>query len=327
MRRHGMLLVSLCLAAAVTLCATHAPAMWGKAKTKTEDGNAQMDLPEYKGLKQAIGVADFENESGWAGRWDIGKNLTMMMESALFDTGRFVLVEREKLSEVIKEQDLMASGRMAKAKTAAQTGKIRPARYLARGVISECEESQSGGGGGIAIKGIRVGGGKSEAHIAIIMKLIDTTTGEIVAKERIVGKAGRTALKLGLYFKGVGTDMGGFKKTPLAQAAQDCVNQGAKMIAVKMEEFPFEGSVVKVTNSGQIIINRGSNFGVETGQELILAEDGELLTDPDTGAVLGKEEGKVIGKIKVSKVAETMSYCDAVEGEANPPTGTVVKAQ
>jgi curli biogenesis system outer membrane secretion channel CsgG len=300
-----------------------AVALWGKAGTKTEAGNKDMGLGEYKGLKHAIGCKDFDNEAGWHGQWEIGHNLSIMLESALIDSGRFVLVEREKLGDVILEQDLAASGRAAKSKVA-QKGLIRPARYIATGAVTEVEDQQSGGGGGISIRGIRVGGSRSEAQVTVIVKLVDTTTSQIVAKERIVGKAGRTGLNVGLDIAGVSTDLGGFKKTPLGQAAQDCINQASAIIAKKMEEFPFEGAVVKVGDDGQIIINRGSQFGVEEGQDLIMKSEGEVLTDPDTGEVLGKEEGKLLGKLKVSKVLEKVSYCGVVEGEKKPASGTVV---
>ncbi len=323
MKRHAYILI----AAALAVGASNSHALFGKATTKTEGGNADMGLGEYKGLKHAIGCKDFSNESGWSGEWDIGRNLTIMLESALVDCGRFVVVEREKLKDVIAEQDLAASGRTAAAKDVAKTGLIRPARYIASGAVSEVEHQQSGGGGGISFKGISLGGKKEEAQVTVIVKLIDTTTGEIVSKERIVGKAGSTGLNVGVSVAGVSTDLGGFKKTPLGQAAQDCINQAVKVIAKKMEEFPFEGNVVSVAESGQIIINRGSQFGVEVGQELVIATEGKTLTDPSTGELLGKEEGKVIGKIKVAKVLEKMSYCDVVDGEKNPAAGAIVKAR
>jgi curli biogenesis system outer membrane secretion channel CsgG len=307
----------------VSLSAHSAFALWGKTETKTESANAQMNLGEYKGLKHAIGCKQFENQAGWSGSWDLGDNLSIMLESALFDSGRFVIVEREKLTDVIAEQDLAASGRTAKSNVA-QTGKIRSARYIGTGAITGVEDNQSGGGGGLSFKGIRIGGGKSEAQINLIVKLIDTTTGEIVAKENIVGKAGNTSLNVGLDVSGVSTDLGGFKKTPIGEAAQDCINQAAAFIAKKMEEFPFEGAVIKVTDKGQVLINRGTEFGVEVGQELVMTTAGEEIMDPDTGESLGKEDGEVIGKVKVSKASEKMSYCDVTEGEAAPEAGTVV---
>ncbi len=326
-----MKMMQVVVAAAVTVaCGTATPAwaLWGKADTKTESSNSDMAkrLGDYKGLKHAIGCKDFKNDSGWHGSWEIGHNLSIMLESALFDSGRFVIVEREKLGDVMLEQDLAASGRMAKSKVA-QTGLIRAARYIGTGAVTGVEESQSGGGGGISLFGVRLSGGKSEAQVNLIVKLIDTTTGEIVAKESITGKAGKTDLKVGVDIAGVSTDLGGFKKTPLGQAAQDCINQAAEFIAKKMEEFPFEGAVIKTSDSGAVLINRGSEFGVEVGQELVMGSEGKTITDPDTGAILGKEEGKTLGKLKVSKVDKKFSYCAVTDGEKNPPTGTVVRSK
>jgi curli biogenesis system outer membrane secretion channel CsgG len=324
-------------AAAVVGAQTPAWALWGKKddgkkeepKTeavKTERANADLKLGEYKGLKHAVGCKDFDNEAGWHGEWELGQNLSIMLESALYDSGRFVIVEREKLKDVMLEQDLAASGRTAAQKKVAQTGMIRPAKYLATGAVTEVSDATAGGAGGVRIGGFNIGGGKSQSRVTIIAKLIDTTTGEIVAKERIVGKPGSTALKVGYSGSDFGVDLGGFKKSAIGQAAQDAINQAAAFIAKQMEEFPFEGSVIKVTESGQVIINRGSEFGVEAGQELVIATEGEKLIDPDSGAVLGQEEGKVIGKLKVAKVAEKISYCEVTEGEKSPKTGSVVKA-
>lgn len=316
----------LVLSLVMVLSSGNAWALWGAAKTSTSDGDAKMGLPEYKGLKHAVGCKDFENQAGWHGQWKIGHNLSIMLESALYDTGRFVIVEREKLRDVIAEQDLAASGRTAKAKKAAKTGLIRSAKYLATGAVTEVEESQSGGEGGIRIKHVKFGLGKEDAQVTVIVKLIDTTTSAIVAKKRIVGKAGKFGLNIGYAGPDVDVGLGGFKKTPLGQAAQDCINQAAMFIAREMEEFPFEGSVIKTTSSGKVIINRGSQFGVEVGQELDLSEEGETLIDPDTGEILDEEEGQVIGKIRVSRVKEKIAYCEILDGEENPSKGTVVRA-
>lgn len=315
----------VCLSAVALAMASHpAHALWGVG-TKTESGNAQMNLGEYKGLKQAIGVKGFSNEAGWSGSWQLGDNLTTMLESALFDSGRFVVVQREQLKDVIAEQDLAASGRTAAAKKVAQTGKIRPAKYLASGAITEATENTAGSDAGINIKGFRIGGGKNTAQITAIITLTDTTTGEIVGKERVVGKAGGAGLRVG-YSGSIGGDLGGFQKTPIGEAAQDVINQAAAFLAKKMEEFPFEGNVIKVTDRGQVIINRGSEFGVEVGQELAMVEEGEELVDPSTGELLGSEEGEQIGSVKVVKVSDKVSYCDITDGEKNPEIGTIVKA-
>jgi len=313
---------------AMLLCAAIQSSEYAAAQftgdTPTERANADMGLGEFKGLKHAVGVKGFENEAGWSGAYDLGDNLTTMLESALFDTGRFVLVEREKLTDVIAEQDLAASGRTSAAKKVAQTGVIRSARYIATGAITTVEDNTSGGGGGIGFGGFRIGGNAKKAQVTIIAKLIDTSTGEIVAKERITGKPGGIGLSIGFSRGGFSGDLGGFTKTPIGEAAQDCINQAAKFFALKFNEFPFEGSVIKVSDRGQVIINRGAEFGVQVGQQLVMQTMGEQLVDPDTGELLDQEEGEEIGSLKVAKVSEKVSYADVVSGEANPEPGTRV---
>lgn len=293
--------------------------------TPTERANADMGLGEYKGLKHAIGVTTFDNEAGWRGQWELGDNLATMLESALYDTGRFVLVERGQLNEVIAEQDLAASGRMAKSTKVAQTGKLRSARYIATGAITTVAEGNQGGGGGFNVGGFNIGLKGKKSEVTIIAKLVDTTTGEIVAKERITGKPGGIGISLGYSGSGFGGNLGGFTETPLGEAAQDAINQAAKWFATQMEEFPFEGSVIKVSGKGKVILNRGSEFGVQVGQEMVMVEQGEELVDPDTGALLGMEEGEDIGRLKITKVTDKVSYADVIEGEDDPAPGTTVK--
>jgi len=325
MNKSSMIVSGLIVAATFTGCNTLGQFGGATGDKPAERANADMGLGEYKGIKHAIGVKDFENEAGWSGSWELGDNLGIMLESALFDTGRFVLVEREKLKDVVAEQDLAASGRTAKAKQVAQTGVIRPAKYLATGSITTVEDAASGGDGGMRIGGFNVGLGGKKAQVTIIAKLIDTSTGEIVAKERITGKPGGISARVGYSGSSFGANLGGFTKTPLGEAAQDAINQAAKFFAKQMESFPFDGTVVKVANNGQVIINRGSAFGMTVGQELVMSEEGETLLDPDTGEVLDKEEGEEIGTIKIVKISEKVSYAEVVSGESNPEPGTAVR--
>lgn len=325
MNKSSMIVSGLIVAATFTGCNTLGQFGGLTGDKPAERANADMGLGEYKGIKHAIGVKDFENEAGWRGNWELGDNLGSMLESALFDSGRFVLVERQKLKDVVAEQDLAASGRTAKAKQVAQTGLIRPAKYLATGSVTTVDDAASGGDGGIRVGGFNVGLGGKKAQVTIIAKLIDTTTGEIVAKERITGKPGGISARVGYSGSGFGANLGGFTKTPLGEAAQDAINQAAKFFAKQMEAFPFDGSVVKVANNGQVIINRGSEFGIAVGQELVMAEEGELLLDPDTGAVLDKEEGEEIGTLKIVKISEKVSYAEVLSGESNPEPGTQVR--
>lgn len=282
--------------------------------TKTVDEGAATKMAPVKGVKHAIGVSEFANEAGYAGWSSLGGNLKYMLESALAETGRFVMVERISLGTVVAEQDLQQSGRAAAAKTVAETGKLRSAKYVATGALTEITENTSGDGGGIGFGGFKIGAGGTKSAIVLVVKIIDSTSGEVVASKRIRGEAGKSGLTLGIAgFKGVDANFGSFAKTPLGQATQDCINSAVLFISEAMQKTTIESSVVAVTEE-EVVIAMGENYGIEVGQELVVRKDGEVLKDPDTGAILDRLEGKVTGVIRVTRLREKTAYCKVIDG-------------
>ncbi|MCG8528724.1 MAG: hypothetical protein MI748_20265 [Opitutales bacterium] len=284
-------------------------------KTKTEDGNAQLNLPPYNGVKHAIGVVPFENTSYWKSDIDLQENMTVMLENVLLQSNRFVVVERDNMEETLSEQDFQASGRAAKAKDVAQTGQVRSARYLARAQITGVEANESGGGGGLRVGKFNVGMSGGKAQIEMIVKIWDSSTSTVLASQRIVGKAGKRGFTLGFSERGLGTQIGGFSKTPVGEAAYDCVAQAVEFIAGEFEDYDVEGNVVTVTGDGRIVINRGGEFNISVGDRFQVREVGEVLTDPSTGEVLDRIEGAITSTIKVTRVTDKISYCELVDGE------------
>ena len=284
-------------------------------KTEAKDGNASLDLPPYNGIKHAIGVIPFENTSYWKEDIDLQENMTTMLENVLVESGRFVVVERENMEATLGEQDLQSGGRAAKANDVAQTGQIRSAKYLARAQITGVEANESGGGGGLNIGKFSIGASGGKAQIEMVIKIYDSSTSEIKASQRIVGKAGKRGFSLGFSESGLSTSIGGFSKTPIGEAAYDCIAQAVEFMAKEFEDYDIEGSVVTVTGDGKVVINRGTQFNVNVGNRFQVREVGEVLTDPSTGEVLDRIEGAVTGTIEVTRVTEKIAYCKLVDGE------------
>ncbi len=304
---------------ASSLCAAPAVAFLGnilQKETKTTDESAQAaaTISEYTGVKHALGVIDFENEAGWSSQWSLGESLAMMLESALYETNRFVIVERESLGDVLMEQDLQTSGRSASAGSVAQSGLVRSAKYLATGSVTRVEHNTAGSDGGISIRGIRVGAGSNKAQIEVVVKLIDTTTSQVVASKRISGEAGGRRLSLGVSRRGFGGNLSGFAETPVGEAAQDCISQAAQFIASEMEDYAVTANVVMAQSPEQIVINRGDTYGIQVGQIFSVREEGEVLTDPATGEILDVFEGATTATIEVTRVSERVAYCKLVDG-------------
>jgi len=168
--------------------------------------------------RPSIGVIEFKNESG-AGWWrgGVGWELSGMLSNELSATGAFRVVERSKLESVLSEQDLAASGRVNPA-TGARMGKLTGAQYLITGTVTSYEEGSKKTGGGIAIKGISLGGKSSEAYVAIDVRVINTETGEIDYVRTIEGTAKSGGMSVGVYRGGFGGNLAQENNTPAGKA-------------------------------------------------------------------------------------------------------------
>jgi hypothetical protein len=72
------------------------------------------------------------------------------------------------------------------------------------------------------------------------------------------------------------------------------------------------GKVVDVKNLFTVVINKGSEDGVEEDMRFVIYELGEELFDPETGVQLGKME-YVKTKVKVSHVSDKYSIAETYE--------------
>jgi curli biogenesis system outer membrane secretion channel CsgG len=263
-------------------------------------------------LKKIVAVTNFENKSNYSGQWQLDSGMADQLTDALMQTGQFVVVERQKLGDVMEEQDLAASGRAQKSKSA-QTGKLTSAQVQVKGTITEFEEASEGGGGGVRVFGLGVGGKKQVAHVGLIIRLIDTTTGQVLDSQRVEGKAesGGFAISGGMGPVSFGTEE--FHKTPLGKAVQETIDNAVALIASRMKNIPFQTRIIKATGS-EVIIGAGQSTGVSVGDTFTVYSVGEELVDPDTGDLLGAEESK-LGTVQVFEVKEKYSKARSVSGK------------
>jgi curli biogenesis system outer membrane secretion channel CsgG len=233
------------------------------------------------------------------------------LADALTQSGQFVVLERQTLSDVMGEQDLAASGRAQKSKSA-ETGKLTSAQILLKGTITEFALEESGSGSGIGFMGISVKNKKSEAHIGLIIRLIDTTTGQVLDSHRVEGKAKSGGFKIGLDIAGVDFGTGAFKKTPLGKATQIAIDNAVEFIAAKLKNIPFQGRIIKAKDE-KVFLTAGERTGTSVGDVFSVYVVDEELIDPDTGESLGAEEEK-IGTVEILQVKEKYSKAKILSG-------------
>jgi curli biogenesis system outer membrane secretion channel CsgG len=275
-----------------------------------------------EGLKKVVAVSRFENNSSWGGQWALDTGMADQLTDALMQSGQFVVLERETLGDVMAEQDLAASGRAMQSKSA-QTGKITSAQILIKGAVTEFEDGSSGSGTGIGIKGVKIGMRRGEAHVGLIIRLINSTTGEVLASERVEGTAKAGGFDLGLDIGSVDFGTSSFKKMPLGKATQIAIDNAVEIIAEKLRAVPYQGRIVKVAGD-DVYVSAGEKAGAKVGDEFTVFSVGEELVDPETGEILGAEESAV-GRVKIYQVMEKFSKAKAVGSLGAVNSGDIIR--
>ena len=264
--------------------------------------------------KKIVCVLDLEDKSNHSHNWrNVGTGVAEMMVTALAETKKYTLIEREKLQAVIDEQKLGASGAVT-AQTAARIGRLLGANYIITGAITEFGVKDSKIGVGGLEKVLPFGGGakvsKNTARVAIDVRAIDTTSAQIVAAAKGEGSKSSAEFKGDLSIA-PSFDFGkdGFDETIIGKAARKAVDDVAAELSKKFDEAgPGAVKIIKITGS-QIYINSGGADGEKEGRVYGIYRMGEEMLDPDTGESLGSEEAKV-GTAKVVKVTPKYSVAE-----------------
>ena len=227
--------------------------LWGcqttpTAKVTSGDGGpgiGEARQEAYDGPKARIAVSQFTDKTakggGFHGWWNpqIGDGMRDMLATSLFNTNRFIVLERQIMNEILAEQDLGASGRVKK-ETAAAIGEIEGAELLVTGAVTEFEPGNKGMGGGLGgIFGSVVGavaGGLRASHIAIDLRVIDTRTSRIVAATSVEGEAKDFNLGGLAIGSSVGGGLGGYSKTPMEKAVRVALGAAVDFIVTKTPE-------------------------------------------------------------------------------------------
>jgi len=203
------------------------------------DNNAgTQGLPPYSGPKARVAVADFDVKAAKAGG-EIGSGLREMLVTALINSSRFSVVERQSLGAVLQEQELAASG--AAQAGSVQRGQIKTADIVISAAVTEFEPHASGGGVGIGgfggvgggILGGLIGGSMNKAHMALDLRLIDTSTSEILSSTRVQGSAKDVAggIMTGFFGGwGLGAGLGAYANTPTEKAIRVCIIEAVKYV-------------------------------------------------------------------------------------------------
>jgi len=215
-RRRFFTLATLAFVA-VTGCATSAKVVSSGGGPSIQQARAEA----YDGPKLRIAVKAFEFKAA-RGRADVGRGMSDMLADSLFNSNRFIVLERENIKEVIQEQDFGASGRVKK-ETAAPIGELEGAQLIIRGSITEFEPKCKGGAVLIVAA--------QQACVTVNLRIVDAKTGRVVNATTVEGRSGSVGGGLVFATGTLPVGLGGWSKTPMESAIRNCIETAVQHIA------------------------------------------------------------------------------------------------
>jgi curli biogenesis system outer membrane secretion channel CsgG len=205
---------------------------------------AEAQAERYDGPKARLAVGNFEDKTAsgsissyWMGNYgiawkQIGDGMRNMLTTALFNTNRYIVLEREQLNEVLKEQDLAAEGRIKKG-TEAPVGEIYGADLIITAAVTEFTGDTKGLKGETKVLGVNVGGGVGKAHMALDIRIIDAKTSQIVASASVEGSASNVGLSGQGDVGPLPVSLSGFSNTPVEKAIRVCIQKATEYVVSK----------------------------------------------------------------------------------------------
>ncbi len=171
--------------------------------------------------KSRIAVARFNNKTPYL----VSEGMTDMLTSALFNTGKFIVLERENLDVVLQEQKLSSVGVIDK-RTAVPAGMLEGAEFLVVGAITGFEPNY---------RGVKTAvGGAKQSYVAVDLRIIDSKTGRVVSTVTVEGKATDSLISTGmLRWVGAGplaSSLRAWSNTPIDKAIRICIDKAVDFI-------------------------------------------------------------------------------------------------
>jgi len=280
------------------------------------------DFSPYYGLKRRIAVLDFENRSA-LGSEKLGSAVADMLVNQLFRSGRFTLIERSRIDQILQEQALGQSGAIAE-ETAPRVGQLLGVDCLILGKILEADQET----------GSREVENKKDAwkfllkatlaRINISYKVVKTTTGEIVLADEI--SASEIKPGFGLETKDFDfKNMYEFDQTVLGIATRKAVNKISQALVDQVDRIDWVGKVVQAQADTVIYFTPGKGAGVQLNQlfEIYERPDFQTKEESPTEDLMPSDQPKA--RIQVAGfIGDKVARARVIEG-TGIKTGDLVK--
>lgn len=266
-------------------------------------------LPPIYGPKPRLAIHPFAMQIHPQAAAVLGAGLTDALADRLAGTGRFILVERQQIEDVLREQNFAQSGRTAE-QAAPQIGRLLNAQALMFGAVTRFDwkfwkgPADAGGGANYEVATATV-------HLNAAARLVDVNTGQVLYAKEVARRKSKSALGGAYAGDNIAMNSPAMARLPVAEISQMVVDELALDIARSLQPRAWLGRIADVRGE-DIYINAGAEQSIMRGDCFVVLSEQEL-RDPDTGLSLGAAN-QGAGAIEVLHVEPKFAIARAVRG-------------
>jgi len=195
----------------------------------------------YIGPKKKLAVATFTNNTRFGER-RMGDNIATALTTELDKSNRFILLERNKIDEVVNQISLSQTG-LTEGKL--ENVKLQDADYIITGAVTKYSVTTTGN------SNLLTQSKTQKADVAIDIRIVEVASGEIILSETGIGIATRELGRL----LGMGAS-GGYDETLEGDAFRAAVIKLMENIIVTLDKREWTCNVVK-SASGKLYLDAG----------------------------------------------------------------------
>lgn len=284
-------------------CATMTEQKVHQTPVAVEKTSPTIVKAEKQVLKRKVAIGRFSNETKYGQSFfidknndKIGKQAMDILSAKLFDTGKFLMLERADISK-IKEELKIANG---------NTQITTAADYLIIGSITEFGRKD------VSDVGVFSRVKKQEAFAKVHIRIVDVQTGQITYSEE--GQ--------GIAFSEAGTVMGvgdkaGYDSSLNDKAIDAAIGDLISNIVGNMLDKPWRGYIL-AEEEGNLIISGGTSQNIMAGDQFDVLQRGKKINNPQTGIPIELPGKKVASLQVLTTVGDTpeneISICEIISG-------------
>lgn len=271
--------------------------------------------------KKRIAVLNFDNPSVGsdapsglfgADSEDVGKGVSAQLIQKLLQGGKYTVVDRSAVENLLKEQKDADRGGLDAYGMAAKIGRLLGLDAMIIGAITRYgpDDKHKGAGGGMFSSGVHTR--KSKAFVEITVHVFNISTGEVIAGFTGEGESAHSGDVTTISGRGhskTSQEMlsSDFVESLLGDAARNAVDQIASQLNLLADKIPtlriaIEGLVAEVAGN-TLTLNVGKHSGVKMGDQVEIFRDVPTMENPTNPKAL-QPVPEQVGLATVTEVAD-----------------------